>query len=136
MNLRNAFSDPNSINEEMKKRYFYWKNKAEAECDTNFSPKMDTNLMLKIRGIYIGNNSCSILTAFWMFLGSRTTNISSYLNNLSENLHPISKSLKVLTFSDPIFISKELLALGTAMFACTKDGVSLTFFLTEVKRQP
>ena len=67
LNLSNAFSDPNSINEEMKKRYFYWKNKAEAECDTNFSPKIDVDLMLKIRGIYIGNNSCSILTTFWMF---------------------------------------------------------------------
>ena len=55
LNLSNAFSDPDSISEEMKKRYFYWKNKAEIECDSNIcSPKIDANLMLKIRGIYIG----------------------------------------------------------------------------------
>ena len=59
LNLTNAFSDPDSIkNVGMKKLYFYWKNKAEFECkDTNFSPKIDTDLMLKIRGIYIGTKN-------------------------------------------------------------------------------
>ena len=64
LNLTNAFSDPDSIkNEGMKKLYFYWKNKAEVECkDINFSPKIDADLMLKIRGIYIGKIKLKIMS--------------------------------------------------------------------------
>ena len=48
LNLTNAFSDPDSIkNEGMKKLYSYWKNTAGVQYK-------DTDLMLKIRGIYIG----------------------------------------------------------------------------------
>ena len=53
LNLTNAFSDPDSIkNEGMKKLYFYWKNKAGVEYRDR-----DTDLMLKIRGIYIGTKT-------------------------------------------------------------------------------
>ena len=54
LKLNNAFSDPNLLNEEMKKTFFDWKNVAESVRSVHLTMEV-VNFMLKIRGIYETN---------------------------------------------------------------------------------
>ena len=59
LKLNNAFSDPKSLNDEMKKTYFDWKKVAESLAQSGWRQLLgwifNVNLMLKIRGIFKTN---------------------------------------------------------------------------------